>query len=127
MKNQLANFFEIIFKSDVFTIDGDIVTLKAGKSFDKIFVKNNVTVLDKPAVQSGNSYFQQSSKMVCPKLPTEQSGKYRSSNPVIIKLYYTDGSPLVWGSLDHPVRVQLNRQINHDILELSRKSIDSLL
>jgi len=127
MKNQLANYFEIILKNDVSTIDGVTITPRAGKSLDKIYTKNNITILEKPAAESDNPYFQQSSKMVCPKLSSEESAKYRNNHPVIMVLYYTDHTSLVWGSLELPVRVQLNPEINHDLLEMTRKSPESLL
>lgn len=127
MKNQLANYFDIVPREDVSSIDGSSVNLKAGKTLDRINTKNNVTVLDKPAEQSGNPYFEQSSKMVCSKLGAELSTKYRSKRPVIVILYYTDTTVLVWGDITSPVRVNLNPEITHDVLELFRKSVDSLL
>lgn len=127
MKKQLANYFDIIHRDDVASISGGSVTPKTGKAFDRILTKNNIAVLDQPAGSEANPYFSQSARMVCSKLTAVQSARYRNSAPVILVLYYTDGTALVWGQILIPARVILAPELNHDILEIARKSAMPLL
>lgn len=126
MKKQLANYFDIIPRDDVIMVEG-VVTPKAGKTSDRFLTKNNPSILDQVKDVSGNTYYEQSSKMVCGKLSSEMRARYIGSRPVIVFLYYGNQESLIWGDLETPVRIQVNPEINHDILEMTRKSILPLL
>lgn len=127
MNIQFENRIEIIPKEDVDSITEEGIVPKEGKTTDRLLTENDLKLTDSPEELNGNSFYRQNLNVIISKLPGMLAQKYRNRRPVIVQLHQSDGALVVWGDPNSPVRVTGTPYPGHDMLELTRNSVNPVL
>lgn len=127
MPKQYADYIRIAPHEDVESITAGVVTLKDGKTWDLIMATNNLIPDEEPAEVMGNPCFKQTLRVIAEELSLVMSLRYRFKRPVVVLLYGSDDSILIWGDISIPVRVSLAPKLDADVLDFIRTSPNSLL
>lgn len=123
-----ANYIDIYPESVVSSISGTTITTSDGSTPDRIVAASDIGVTDNPgSSNAGLSFEQQSMVVTSEKLSALLRSKYGNRRPVVAVLYDDDGTPMVWGDKKEKLRVVISPNIENDVLDFSRQSVNPLL
>ncbi len=128
MKRYFSNLFTIVPIENVESINGNTINFMDGYESDLIPTKNDLEFTETQKVSGSNDYYSQSCSPVSHPVDVDSTtrSKYRR-NKVIVQLQTTQGDIFTWGTLEIPVRVKINSELNADKWVFTRSSIDPLI
>lgn len=126
MLRYFSNLFTIILSSDVESINGNTIITKGGEEPDFILTRNDLQFSETNQQSGANDIYSQTCAPASHSISEAQRKKYRRQK-VIIQLKTTQGEIFTWGSLQVPVRVTLNSELNTDKWQLSRSATTPLI
>jgi hypothetical protein len=122
----LANYLKIIPLSDYNSFDGERLITNSGNEPDHIPTNNDLVLTDTPDAGSAGTIYKQSLRAVTDKLTDAQRAVYVTRRPVMVLLFTDDGTPVLWGSADYPVRITITPTPDVDILDFKRTALKSV-
>ncbi len=126
MKRYFSNLFTIVPIENVESINGNTINITDGYEADLILTKNDLEFSETQKESGANDYYSQSCSPVSHPFDTTTRSKYRR-NKVIVQLQTTQGDVFTWGTLEVPVRVKINSELNADKWVFTRSSTDPLI
>lgn len=126
MKRYFSNLFTIIPTYNVDSIDGDTINISTGNSADTILTRSDLEFSETQKESGANDYYNQQCSPVSHSVDATIRSKYRKEK-VIVQLQTTQGEIFTWGSIEVPVRVTLNSELNADKWTFKRLSITPII
>jgi len=123
---EFVNKIQISVASEIDSISGTTLTMKSGGTIDPFFSTNDLIPEEQDNKKSGNRYFAQSLKVICDSITTTLYNRYRNRK-VVIKLYDSSDNEYLLGSIEYPARCVIKRDLNHDTMNITCDTPDSLV
>lgn len=125
-----ANYADIYPESVVSSINTTtgVVTTSDASEPDRVYSFTNLILAENPAVENGNTYYEQNLRVVSSvKLTAAQRVKYANRRTVVVVLYADDQTPIVWGDKTEKARMLITPNLENEVLTISRQSINAVL
>lgn len=123
--NQLCNYIDIAPLSSVESINGQQVTFKTGKSFDRITSEVTPEWTENPSRSDAGTMYKQTFRMVADKLTDQLKQRYPVNLKVVAMLYDDNGSHLM-GNHNQPARITIIPNPDTDSIQLSRDTTQQI-
>lgn len=123
---EFKNKIEIAPITDIDSITGTTITMRADHSTDVLYTKNDIIPDEKDSELNGNRFYSQRLNIVCDKLASSFLSKYRNRK-VVVKLFSDDNQEYLLGSLLFPTRCSMSPKLNSDLLNFTCESPDPLV
>lgn len=102
--NQICNYIDLVPLSQVEAIENNTIVLKSGYKSDRILSEVSVQWNETPSVSSAGVVYNQTLRLVSPKLTPELKAKYPVTLPVAVIMYDDQGSHVI-GDLSELARI----------------------
>lgn len=124
MNKKLADYLKMVPLSDFKSFDGTSLITVSGSVPDHIVANNNLELADKPET-GGNAgtFYKQSLRVVCDKLSDAQRKVYTARRPVVVLLFFDDGTSLLWGNSDQKLRITISPLSDADVMDFNCSSL----
>lgn len=122
-----ANMISIIPVEFTQSVTAGSITPKNGFFVDTFFSENDMKFSESPENKDAGEFFNQSVKVVIPRLSGPQRSRYARNRKVYVILYKCDGEKIVWGDMDMPCTISFSPALNFDQISLTRKALKPLL
>ena len=109
---------EIAQVADIDSITGTTLSMKTGKTVDKVSSSNDIIPDEKDNNAGGSRYYSQNLTVICDKLPTTLYNRYRNRR-VVVKLFDDQDNEFLLGNLDYPARCAIAPKLNQDQLVIT--------
>jgi len=123
---EYGNKIEIAILDDISSIDGTTINMVEGKSVIQVNSSNDIIPDEQPGNSDGSVFYTQKMNVVTDKLSTTDRNNLLDRK-VVVKLFYTDSSEVLIGSMTNPARCNSQPYLNQDTLKISCDSPIPLL